>query len=226
MNEKTTKKHTPLNNTWKSQQNFSDTFHKMCAFYSVNAFGRLLWTSHSVKFFLVFVVFSFSFVRCTHSEKNASSGSWMNAANVIWLTLEPFPQLNSFNASAKRNASNYCQMYIDDAVHTRKCARIRFCASGFYFERFSLFMASTSTNWMDQLRLAHSTNIFRLIFQRFFLFLSLCHYYSIPTLLTFDLSFFLRAQTFISCTKRWRINLRHWLHRNQWEWKMTHFAPN
>lgn len=46
---------------------------------------------------------------------------------------------------------------------------------------------------------------------------------------THSLSIVYLARTrrlFISCTKWWRINLHHWLHRNQWEWKMTHFAPN
>lgn len=61
------KKTTCLNNTWKSQhKNFSDTFHKMCAVYSVNAFGRLLWTSHSVKFLFLFFIFSCSFTSHTH----------------------------------------------------------------------------------------------------------------------------------------------------------------
>lgn len=44
-------KHESLN------KKFSDTFYKMCALYSVNAFGRLLWTSHSVKFFVLGLVF-------------------------------------------------------------------------------------------------------------------------------------------------------------------------
>lgn len=127
-------KRTPLNNTWKYQQNFSDTFHKMCAFYSVNAFGRLLWTSHSVKFFFVLLLLSLHTQR-----KNGLSESWMNTTDVIWLTPELFPLSNLYSAFAKRNASNYCQMYIDDiffAKHTRKTAQIRFCCRIFSFRAF------------------------------------------------------------------------------------------
>lgn len=96
--------------------------------------------------FFVLVVFflslSSSFV--SHIEKMFWKRK-VETIDVIWLTREPFSPLSLYNAFAKRNASNYCQMYMHDAyffaLETRKTAQIRLCTRIFRFNHFFLLQA-------------------------------------------------------------------------------------